>query len=97
MNDERTAPTPVQPESNRFDSVSEVGVGSVVWAYASGYWRECRVLATARTRVTLAFYLRYGIVKRQTLPLGRLRREQPRTCGPIVSTSAPALFGEAGR
>ncbi len=86
------------PQANRFVSVADVAVGSVVAARVGGCWRRCRVLATARKRVRLAFHVgKYGKVNRQWVHVARLRRDTPAGVYGVVPLSAPVFFTEPGK
>ena len=67
----------------RVTSVDELEPGSVLWAYARGYWRQVRVVARARTRARVTYMLyanRPGGSARlttQDLPASRFRRDRP--------------------
>jgi hypothetical protein len=97
-----TAPPATQPQpldENRFASVAEIPDRGVVWAYTGGpFWREVRVIAKARTRVTVEFWQgTHARKKRTVVPLAKIRRSRPQTTYGVLSTPAPALFGETPR
>jgi len=76
---------------NRFGSISEVALGSVVWANARGFWRRSRVIRKGRTRVTVRYFIQDGATLRDSLScLAQLRRHEPDSRYRI-STPAPEL------
>lgn len=79
-------------------TITDVTVGLVVWAYARHYWRQVRIVAKARTRVTVAYHLsQSGRLVRQDLHVWNLRIERPsgRYTG-VLSVPPPATeFGYA--
>ena len=75
---------------NRPSSIDEIAIGEVVWAYARGAWRKSVVLAKARTRVAVMYFIRGLRLRHSVLPPSALRRESPGR-GPVVTTPAPDL------
>jgi hypothetical protein len=73
---------------NRFTSIDQVVVGSVVWAYGRGYWRRARVVRPLRKRVSVSYYVQNADrPKRQAIELGNLRIHTP---GSRYSVNLPA-------
>lgn len=87
----RAAKLPVGPRAGSA-SIDQVEVGAVVWAYARHYWREVRVVAKARTLVTVAYWIHDGgsLVK-QRLQVWNLRYERPQRLNGSITTPAPTL------
>lgn len=66
----------------RVTSVDELEPGSVLWAYARGYWRQVRVVARVRTRARVTYMVRAtsrgsASLTTQDLPASRFRRDRP--------------------
>ena len=77
----------------RVTSLDEVTPGDVFWAYARGRWRLVRVVAKARTRVTVAYTVDAGRGTRrlvgQVLQLNKLRWDRPAKGLGVIDAPAP--------
>lgn len=81
---------PTVPREGGVVTLAEVEVGAVVWAYARHYWRQVRVIAKGRTRVTVAYWIHEGgSLVRQGLSIWNLRPERPSSRHGVVSVPAP--------
>lgn len=89
MTDLSTDYEPALP--NRFETIAQVALGSVLWVYARGWWRRARVVRVARTRVTVRYAIHAGGVLRESAScLGQLRRHTADSRH-IQTTAAPEL------